>query len=118
MGTEYTRSESEGLPILTIRGRISVEDVEDFQTHLDQLGRDAGKFSIVDLTGCPFLASRAFPALFQASEGMKASSKTMLIACGPDLLRILKVLRLDTRMAVHEDRASCLKQASKDGADA
>ncbi len=107
MSIEYRSLDERGTPVLVIEGRVGFEDIDDFQQQLSDLRDRSPERAIVDLTGCPFLASRAFPHLFQASEEMRLAKKRMLIACSDELLRILRVLRLDSRLAVHPDRDAC-----------
>lgn len=105
--------DEDGIPVIEVKGRLSLDDLDPFQDLLDSLNRGTARAYVVDLLDCPFLASRVFPALLRASQTMEAANRTLYIACPDDLYRILEVLRLTEHLAVKPTREDCLEAARK-----
>lgn len=107
----FNHMDKEGVPVLEVQGKLGMDALPRFQAELDQLCSRPEPTLVLDLMECPYMCSRTFPPLLHVSERLESENRQLLIACGPDLLEILEILRLDQRLNLHTKRASCLAAA-------
>jgi anti-anti-sigma regulatory factor len=110
MSTQF-RIVTDGVPLLAVDGKLSIDELEDFESGADQLVRAGGKSAIIDLTGCPYMTSRSFPILVTCEQRLNTDNRRLYVACGEGLLEILKVLKLDRKLNLYSSVSQCVDAA-------
>ena len=103
--------ETQGVPLLVVDGKLSLEELDGFEEGVDQLVRAGGKSSIIDLTACPYMTSRSFPLLMSCEQRLNDDNRRLYVACGDGLLAILKVLKLDRKLNLYTTVTQCVDAA-------
>lgn len=109
--TRFLLTQEVGIPVLLITGRIGPGELQEFQTHLDQLAGQTGSCLIVNMLGCPYLPSMGIPPLIRMDTALVAEGRKMLIAAEGDLLDIFRVLRLDKKLLILDSLDECVRSA-------
>jgi len=64
---------------------------------------DAGKRTVIDLSGCTFLDSSAVRVLVSTARAAdSAGGDVVLVTTDPRILRVLEIASLDTMLPVHD----------------
>jgi len=111
METSFGHDDADEVSVLEIAGPVGVDQLERLQAELTELETRTQECALLDLTGCPMLASRVFPEILQLHQRMDENGQHLFLACAKDLRRILEVLRLDQELTVHGDRGEAMRAA-------
>jgi anti-anti-sigma factor len=87
--------------------------VEAALSRLENLPDQSSPASVVDLTDVRYLDSRAVRALFTLADRFAAGGRTLhvVVALGSKLVRVMRIMQLDTLVAVHSSLDEALAAA-------
>lgn len=109
--TVYEREEDSGFPVLLVRGRIATRDVEGFEANLYELEADVEDCGIIDLSECAYITSRGFPLFVISQRTLRDQGKHLFLVVCPEVRELFQVLRLTTRLSLHDSREACVNAA-------
>ena len=93
VATEWLAS---GVPVVSVDGELDLTTASTLEETLLTLPDHAADSVIVNLGRCSFMDSRGLRVLLAARERLEHSNRPLVVVCGnPDLLRVLKVTRVD-----------------------
>ena len=93
VATEWLAS---GVPVVSVDGELDLTTASTLEETLLTLPDHTADAVIVDLERCSFIDLRALHVLLAARERLEHSNRPLVLVCGnPDLLRVLKVTRVD-----------------------
>lgn len=109
--TQFLRTEESTFPVLVIRGRLATRDVVELETQLLELEKDTEDCALVDLRECAYITSRGFPLFLHAHKALSAEGRHLFLAVSQEVRELFAVLKLHTRLNLHESRADCVAAA-------
>ena len=87
--------------VVRVDGDLDMATCPEFEEALE--GADAGKRTVIDLSGCTFLDSSAVRVLIATARAAEsAGGDVLLVTIDPGILRVLEIASLDTMLQVHE----------------
>jgi anti-sigma B factor antagonist len=93
VATEWLAS---GVPVVSVDGELDLTTASTLEETLLTLPDHTVDAVIVDLRRCRFVDLRGLHVLLAARERLERSNRPLGLICGnPDLLRVLKVTRVD-----------------------
>ena len=107
---EISKTTENDVVILNPDAAIIDEATHDLHTALQECVQGGELRIVVDLASVPFMDSRALEVLIDThAELHRVGGEVKLARPTATCLDILKATRLDTRLQVHEDRASAAR---------
>jgi len=113
MGIDVKASESGGVEIITISGKIvgSAQASHDFQELIRSLVAQGKRKYVIDLADTPWTNSLGVGMLMSAYTSVKNAGGDVVLANATERIRdLLKVTRLDHVFSVHESLRDAMEQ--------
>lgn len=107
---KITCQNSDQKTILTLRGELTLEEVDPFRkTVVEQMGEKTRDF-VLDMSQVQFIDSRGLETLIWLQDQcLERLGQVRLAACRENILTILRITRLDARLEAHENTQDAIK---------